>query len=137
MSPSKAAALVDKLARVAAPGSGASEAERVSAALEACKLITEHKLIVAQEIQGAGFFYSPPRYAAKPQPQPQPDVADFVNAPYTSTTQATPYRTAVAAFDVICGVEGCGEQIFAGERCWRRNKNGQVEYVHASCWWDS
>jgi len=128
----KAAELVVKLTRVAAPGSGASENEKSSAALEVCRLITENNLTVSaprtQEprwwekkqqpdvtVRYEAYAYSPPRYAA---PRERED----------------PFRSALAHEDSCCGEVSCGGQIFEGERVWRRVKNGAVEYVHADCW---
>ena len=44
----KIAERIAKLLRLAAPSSGTTEGERASAALEAAKLIAEHKLVVAE-----------------------------------------------------------------------------------------
>ena len=131
----KAAALVDKLVRIARADSGASDAERASAALEACRLISEHDLCYAPAACAPAI---PDYRAAWPARPTATSGAQVQTSPTSAAMSATtPYRAATAAYDVTCGIEGCGGKIFGGERCWRRHKNGQVEYVHASCWWES
>lgn len=134
----KAAALVAKLLKLAAPDSGASEAERASAALEACKLIAENNLSVATQTAARArraptvtvvYSSGPPVWspsAAAPSPygwDPRP-FAD---------TNSTPFRPARAPFETTCGVQGCARSISEGESVWRRTKNGSVEYVCVGC----
>jgi hypothetical protein len=117
----KAIALIEKLVRVAAPHSGASETERTTAALRACELIALHGLTVTVRTFNPDLRRQPGEYRQRQrQPKPPP--------------QADPFRPSFAAEDTLCGEQSCTEPIFRGERVWRRVKNGQVEYVHADCW---
>jgi len=125
VSTDKAISTIEKLIRVAAPRSGATDPERASAALHVCKLIYENNLIVTTKKETE---HSPrgPRMS---------DIVDLV-VRVTSRAQppADPYRRAIAADDSDCGVDTCDEPILRGETVWRRVKNGEIEYVHADCW---
>ncbi len=125
MTPERALSTVQKLLRVAAPNSGASENERTGAALRAAALIAEHNFTVG--------VVEPARRERTPEPR-GPRMSDIVNAVINTVSRPTAFRRSVAAYNTVCGVETCTLPIFEGESVWRRHKNGEVEYVHADCW---
>lgn len=145
MTPARAVELVAKLLRTAAPDSGASEPERGIAALEAAKLISEHKLIVAlplvlkarvvrpqasrssifDAVMQATENISRGFNARAPHPSVHTTVEDITE------DQFVPWD---AMRDETCAEESCGEKIYRDEKVWRRIKNGREEYVHADCW---
>jgi len=124
MTSDKALSTVEKLVRVAAPNSGATEHERTSAATHACKLIVEHNLVITtREKQNASRG---------------PRMSDLVNIVMRTAAarqpNISPYRKAIAAEDCECGIDTCDSPIFQGETVWRRTKGDEIEYVHADCW---
>lgn len=140
-----------KLLRLAAPTSGTTEPERISAALECAKLIAEHDLIVVER--------PAPLPRARP-PQPAHQNTDWMTRARSASAAAAAAREeedilrrtdnggfyaetrrrkkAPRPFStpdwneiqtdrfVLC--IACGNGIFAGERCWYDPKRGFRHY---------
>lgn len=141
MSPDRVIERVNKLVRLAAPDSGATEAERVSAALEVTKLLHVHSLVLSAPVA---------------RKEPRPRRAPATSRPYTgptwqSRTNSTPpvggWVRGQALRDVASrdNIEAsahrycieCGQEIFFGDTVWIRMKVFQPEYLHAdgTCGW--
>lgn len=132
MTAKKAAELVAKLARVAAAGSGATESERTSAALEVCRLISTHNLmephLAVVSPRPRASTPAPSRQAAREHYSPP---ADYDPVRIMTEDHHVPWT---AARDATCVAEGCGGPIFRNETVWRQLINGQELYAHADCW---
>jgi len=122
---------VEKLLRLAAPSSNTSEPERVSAALEAARLFTEHNLVV-QGPKRKAFRTRPPTTAAT-------TTAPSWNTPWGAPQEPSPpgWGRSVAARDSVCADPDCQEAICRGEPVWMRMNGFKVEYIHlgAECGW--
>ena len=114
---------VEKLLRLAAPNSGATDAERVSAALEAAKVFSENGLTVARKEAPAPKMRvrQPPSYTA---PQSYPPQYTAPRRPHTDWTRS------VAARNTFCADVNCCGPISRGDPVWIRHVGMDVEYLH-------
>lgn len=124
----------NKLLRLAGPKSGTTESERISAALEAARVIEENNLIVAEKIEQKK---SPRPHPAKTSPRPDADWVKRAEPPgarrsgesdgfftRTRARQSRPgsppgfsdWNEMFASAPCVCGA--CGRLIDPGERVW-------------------
>lgn len=122
----------NKLLRLAGPKSGAAEAERTTAALEAARLIEEHGLVAAERVeqkkaqrpqapkqgtrQGADWAKSQPAWGG------EPDGFFTRTRPRQSRPSGGPvgnldWNELITPSSCICAA--CGQVIDAGDRAWR------------------
>jgi hypothetical protein len=111
-----------KLLRLAAPGSGTTEAERANAAIEAAKIIAEH---------GLGVAVPPPpvkkRRGRPPAPQPSPQ--HHRPAPeYRRWSPPSQSNWTETDVPVYCACVACGQVISAGEAGWFDPAHGYRHY---------
>ena len=115
---------VVKLLRLAAPTSGATEAERISAALAAAELFAELEdkdKTTRREAQ----------HRDAPEPEPEPNYAEYVPpeeiVPNVESWQRS--RAAISAKNCLM----CPRPIGVNEPTWRRVNCGVVEWLHDAC----
>jgi hypothetical protein len=115
-------ARVDKLLRLAAPDSNTSEHERASAALEACRIISENNLSVCRRTVEKKRAARAPRQRATPASKP---------------TDVNNWRQGIAQFDAPCADPECEQAIHAGDPVWARFCGFTEQYIHvgADCGW--
>ena len=103
-----------KLFRLAAPGSGASEPERISAALEAAKIVAKEKLIILTPdglqrlISDGGRAAEKAGFYAKSRRKPRETNSDWLDCEVSNLQ--------------IC--VACGKPIYGGERAWFHDRQG-------------
>lgn len=125
-----------KFLRLAAVGSGGTDAERANAAQRAGELIAEHGFTVLEKFDPALLR------ARTAKPAPVDAVAEDYARGYTdhhgvhytfhkNGTQPRHYPSTAAAKD-FC--RKCGKTVWAGERVMIRMTYGVVEYIHDGCW---
>lgn len=127
MDAEKASQLAEKLVRVAVDN-GATEHERASAALKACSLISEHRLLGKKDAE---------RVRVRRGPRASDIATAVIRVAQNLADQArkpSQWRSAIAPEHTLCAEEGCLAPIVFGERCWRRTNGDVIEFLHADCW---
>lgn len=121
MADAKTLARIQKLLKLAAPGSNAPLPERESAAIEAAKLIAENDLVVREQERER----PAPRRAASPR-APRP-------APRQSWTPPG-WERSIASHPAYCADESCRGVILPGDAVWTRTVltpfGVEIEYLH-------
>lgn len=118
---------IEKLLRVAAPNSGASQNEREVAAAEAAKLFAENDFTVSER---------PPKPARQPPTQQRwwpPPTSVSYGFPQRGAPQFRRSRAPLSGVVCKAGEVGCGETINGEDDVWRRVKGTEVEYLHIDC----
>jgi hypothetical protein len=109
----KAIVLAGKLARVAAPNSGATEAERTNAALELAKIIAEHGLAI---MQAPVVEKRRRRSRAEPQYRPPPPPAWSYPVSHANWTEAL--------LETVSRCVICRRTLFPQDRVWYEPSHG-------------
>lgn len=111
---------VEKLLRLAAPTSGTTEHERISAALAAAKLFSENNLSVQESVTAKPKISR----ARRPNVRPRPESG-----------QPPGFYPSIASRDADC--YDCGRQIAAGSAAWERRVAFGNQYIHmrGDCGW--
>lgn len=132
---------VQRLLALAAPDSGATQYERESAAIEAVRLITTHKIPVGQPER---IVYRDRTSAQSRRREPPPPGPTTMRTPFGAEYHvryhpmaSRDWRRGVASRKATCADENCNGTIQPGERVWERERGGQIEYLHADgpCRW--
>jgi hypothetical protein len=131
----KTARLIEKLLRLTATDSGATEAERANAALEVCRLLNEKGIKKPDEPT------PPPRARRRERPYwaapPDDETANYgADDAYYDTSHVvreTKYKLVElpAPYTVKCDI--CKGGIVRGEHVWRKSGVGLVEFYHHRC----
>lgn len=139
MSDRKLGERIEKLLRLAAPSSNSTEAERISAALEAARLFAGSALVIASKPEpppprkkthaSRGGWTQPPeaRYA-------QPVTFNSVGGPFSHPGSG--WAPTTAQDSEMCS--HCGETIDKGAAAWVQIKGFTVMYLHngnGPCGW--
>ncbi len=125
------------LLRVAAPGSGATDAERENAAQRIAELVLKH---------GHGVLDTEDEPAPRPRVrrrEPDPPAAPTIYTHYGDEWCAVhysapipirepSYHSSIAAVTSWCRL--CNKGVSVGEQVQRRLRYGVIEYVHPECW---
>jgi hypothetical protein len=122
----KAADLANKLLRTASPSSGATEAERTSAALTAAELFAKHELSVVVP--------EPPvkKRRRPPPPQPSPSAPAYPSVPHTYNSHYGSDWTAVKlSRETRC--EACGRPLYEGETVYFEPTHGLFIHYDIGC----
>lgn len=114
----------EKLARLASPASNTTISERQNAALEVCKMISEHDLVIR------------PREQKRKTRRSAPIVRQPSN-PWSVQQVPPGWARSVATRDGVCADPDCGGTIFRGDRVWAKITGFDVTYLHIGedCGW--
>lgn len=125
---SKQTTLCMSLLRVVAVDSGATPAERETAARRIGELVAKYDLIIIEKGDTA-----PPAFDADDVPShAQAEEWGFVTYSTPRKVRPPSYHPSIAAMPSFC--RECGNKVMMGTRVMRRMLYGVIEYMHSDCW---